>query len=221
MSLGTFQKEPLTLKTSKQPEHEATSQVKSKLENSTTACASVLVPAGPCPSCAGHAAAKGTESANVPGLWVRGGCSPLSTRSVSPSGCSYCQGNLGSGETPAYWPEGKVSSGSNTRHFDMPCRGGGWGEEEVCRARARSRQACPHHCQPTRQLPLGLARLLFFLIPMLMLTSRPIAFPSIQLRPQGARLRVTRHPQSLDFLHSDHPQEGHRAAQVATGSSYS
>lgn len=169
MSLGTFQKETLTLKISKQPEHEATSQVKSKLENSTTAYASVLVPAGPFLSCAGHAAAKGTESANVLGLWVRGGCSPLNTGSVCPSGCSYCQG---------IWVLGRrLHTGRRGRSPQAPTPG-----TSTCLQRQRGQSqgqkqagpSPPRQANPTAAS--GPAGLLFFLIPMLMLTRRPHCF---------------------------------------------
>lgn len=172
MSLGTFQKETLTPKISKQPEHEATSQVKSKLENSTTAYASVLVPRAHFP------AVQGMQLPRVPSL-------PMSRVSGSEEAALLSAPGLSA--HPAvpivrgfgFWGDACIlarGEGLLRLHHQAlrhACRGRGG------RARARSRPARPHHCEPTRQPPLGPAGLLFFLIPMLMLTSRPIAFPSI------------------------------------------
>ena len=77
MSLGAFQKETQTIKISKWLENEATAHVKSKLENSNTVYAYVLVPRAPFLSWVGDAGIMGIEFRNVLGLWVWGGCSPV------------------------------------------------------------------------------------------------------------------------------------------------
>lgn len=167
MSLGNFQKETLTLKISKQPEHEARAQVKSKLENSNTAYVSVLVPAAHFP------AVLGTESANVPGLWVWGGCSPLSTGPVCPPAVATVRG---------IWVLGRLlHTGQRARSPQAPTPGT-W----TCPAEAEGAEPGKERAglSPPLWATSGPSRLLFFLIQMLILTSRPHCFPSIYLRPQ-------------------------------------
>lgn len=145
MSLGTFQKEILTLEISKQLEHEATAQVKSKLvENSNATCAYVPMPVAPFPSradpgcscqgsrvcpCLGSRGLRRLLSSQHPGLPAR---PAVPVRGIRVLGRRLSTGQRrGSPEAPA--------PGASTPLV----------ETEVGSSQGKRRQARPHHCEPS------------------------------------------------------------------------
>lgn len=148
MPLGTFQKETLKLKISKQLGNEATAQVKSKLENSDPVHASVLVPVALPPSCAGDAASR-EPSLRVARVSGAEGAALLSAPQVClPGRLCPLSGELGLWETPEHWRRGRSheapTTGASTRLAEV-----GTGKVKVSLSHQRERVSVSHALPPS------------------------------------------------------------------------
>lgn len=164
---------------------------------------------GPFPSCRA-CSCQGNRLCQCPGSLGPRRLLSSQHRVCLPPGCSYCRG---------IWVLGRrLHTGQRGRSPQAPTPG-----TSTCPAEAEGAEPGQGAGRP---VPTTVSRL----------WARPVCFSSwfrCSYCPAGpiacllsnsdhrSQLCVTPHPQSRCFLHSDHSQEGHRAAQVATGNSYS